>query len=304
MVSSSPHIRDNDSTRTIMADVLIALVPCVIMGTGLFGARSLAVVAVTAAAAILTEYISRIIMRREQTVGDFSAAVTGVILGLILPPGISFFIAAFGGVIAIAVIKQMFGGLGHNFANPACTARIVLLVSFSSMAVWSNTSLMGADAVTSATPLVSAGGTYSYLSLFLGNSGGSIGETSAAAILVGFFYLLWRKIITPVIPLAFVGSAFIMSFALGRDPLFEILAGGLMFGAVFMATDYSSSPISRPGKIVFGAGCGIITVIIRAFGSLPEGVSYSILIMNLIAPRLDSFFSPKPFGTRKRRTVK
>ncbi len=298
IVSSSPHIRGKDTTRSIMLDVLIALCPCVIAGVVLFGFNALLVVAVTTATAILTEYLSRIIMKRRQTVGDLSAAVTGVILGLILPPDCNVLIAAFGAVAAIAVVKQMFGGIGKNIANPACTARIILLVSFSALSVWRNTNFM-ADAVTTATPLAAADGTYGYLDLFLGNCGGCIGETCSLAILIGFAYLVYRRVITPVIPVAFVGTAAIMSLICGQDVLYQVLSGGLLFGAVFMATDYATSPISLPGKIIFGVGCGVFTVLIRVYGSLPEGVSYAILLMNIISPQLDNLFVPKAFGEER-----
>ena len=299
IVSSSPHIRGKDTTATIMRDVLIALAPCVIAGVILFGFNALLVVAVTTATSIFTEYLSRIILKRPQTVGDLSSAVTGVILGLILPPDCNVLVAAFGAVAAIAVVKQMFGGIGKNIANPACTARIILLVSFSAMSVWRNTNFM-TDAVTSATPLAAGEGAFGYLDLFLGNCGGCIGETCSLAILIGFAYLLYRRVISPVIPAAFVGSAALMSLICGADVLYEILSGGLLFGAVFMATDYATSPISLPGKIIFGAGCGVFTILIRVYGSLPEGVSYAILLMNIISPQLDNLFIPKPFGEERR----
>ncbi|MDD4124250.1 MAG: RnfABCDGE type electron transport complex subunit D [Eubacteriales bacterium] len=299
IVSSSPHIRGIKTTRSIMGDVLIALIPCVMAGMVYFGFRALLIVAVTTATAVLTEYLSRIIMKRTQTAFDLSAAVTGVILGLILPPGCGILFAVFGAVAAIAVVKQMFGGIGQNFANPACTARIILLISFSGMSVWTNTSFM-TDAVTSATPLAAGSGAYHYFDLFIGNTGGCIGETSVVAILIGFIYLLVRKVISPIIPLAFIGGAAVMSLFCGQDMLFELMSGGLLFGAVFMATDYSTSPISKAGKVVFGIGCGVITMLIRVFGTLPEGVSFAILIMNIIAPQLDSLFVPKPFGTERR----
>lgn len=302
IVSPSPHLRAKDSTFTIMRDVLIALVPCIIAGTVLYGFRALLVVAVTAAAAVLTEYLSRIIMKRKQTVYDLSAAVTGVILGLILPPECNLLAAMFGSVVAVAVVKQMFGGLGKNFANPACSARIVLLVSFSCMSVW--TKPVFSDAVTSATPLQAGEGAYSYIDLFLGNTGGCIGETCAAAIIIGLAYLLLRRVILPVIPIAFIGTAAIMALICGEDVLYHILSGGILFGAVFMATDYATCPISIKGKIVFGVGCGIITMLIRVYANMPEGVSFAILFMNIVSPQLDSIFVPKPFGSGKAKEAK
>jgi electron transport complex protein RnfD len=323
IVSSSPHIRGNTTTRRLMADVLISLVPCLIAGTIFFGFRALLVVVITTATAVITEYVCCIIMKRPQTAFDLSAAVTGMILGLILPPGCDFFAAMFGSVVAIVVIKQMFGGLGQNFANPASAARIIIMLSFSSMLVYSGTNFMAdvttaattsatsgaTDALTSATPLAAGSGVYSYLDLFLGNRGGCIGETSILAILIGFVYLLVRKVINPIIPLTFAGSAALLALISGEDVLYTVMSGGLMFGAVYMATDYSTSPMTNWGKVVFGIGCGIITMGIRIYGrtpgavSMPEGVSYAILIMNIITPQIDSLFSPVPFGS-KRRAVK
>ncbi len=257
--------------------------------------------AITTATAVLTEYISRIIMKRRQTAQDLSAAVTGVILGLILPVNCGVLPAVFGSVAAIAVVKQMFGGIGANFANPACTARIILLISFPAVAVYSNTVFMSnADAVTSATPLAAGNGAYSYFDLFIGNVGGCVGETCVLAILAGFAYLLFRKVISPVIPLSFIGGAAVMAIVCGQDILYQLMSGGLLFGAVFMATDYATSPISPAGKVVFGVGCGVITMLIRVYGKMPEGVSFSILLMNIIAPRLDALFVPKPFGSARR----
>ncbi len=298
IVSSSPHIRGGESTRTIMRDVLIALAPCVIAGTVFFGFRALLLVAVTGASAVLTEYISRIVMKREQTAQDLSALVTGVILGLILPADCPLLIAVFGSVAAIVVVKQMFGGIGQNFANPACTARIILLVSFSGVSQFSKTVYM-ADAATFATPLAAEEGVYSVWDLFIGNTPGCVGETCAAAILLGFVYLLVRRVVTPTVTLAFVGSAALMSLVCGQNVLYQLLSGGLLFGAVYMATDYATSPVTFVGKLVFGAGCGILTILIRSYASLPEGVSYAILLMNIIAPRLDDIYYSRPLGAAK-----
>ena len=298
IVSSSPHIRGSRSTRSIMCDVLIALAPCVAAGTVFFGFRALLLVAVTAAAAVLTEYLARIIMKREQTAGDCSALVTGVILGLILPPECPLLIAVFGAVAAIAVVKQMFGGIGQNFANPACTARIILLVSFSAVSKFTPTAF-AADAVTSATPLAAEKGAYGLLDLFLGNTPGCVGETCALAILTGFAYLLVRRVVTPTVPLAFLGTVALMALICGEDPLYHLLSGGVMFGAVFMATDYATSPVTFVGKLIFGIGCGLFTVLIRVYASLPEGVSYAILLMNIISPRLDDIYYARPLGVTK-----
>lgn len=302
IVNSSPHFRGKDTTSGIMRDVLIALVPCIIAGTVFFGPHALFTVAVTTVSAVLFEFLSRIVMKRRQTIGDLSAAVTGVILGLILPPAINPAIAVFGSAVAVIVVKQMFGGIGQNFANPACTARIVLLLSFTSqISSWTspNVFISGADAVTGATPLVS--GSASYLQLFLGETGGCIGETSVIAILIGFVYLLVRRVINPIITLSYVGSAAILAFCLGGDPLYTVMSGGLLFGAVFMATDYATSPINPWGKLAFGIGCGLITVVIRTYGSMPEGASYAILIMNILTPHIDNLFTSRPLGLERRR---
>ncbi len=298
-VSSSPHIRGGRSTQNIMLDVLIALAPCVVAGTVYFGFRALLLVAVTGASAVLAEYVSRIVMKREQTAHDLSALVSGVILGLILPADCPLIIAAFGSVVAIVVVKQMFGGIGQNFANPACTARIILLVSFAGVSQFSKTIYMS-DAVTSATPLAAEKGAYSLFDLFIGNTPGCVGETCAVAILLGFVYLLARKVITPTVTLAYVGSAALMSLICGQDVLFQLLSGGLLFGAVFMATDYATSPVTFVGKLIFGAGCGILTILIRVYASLPEGVSYAILLMNIISPRLDDIYYARPLGAGRR----
>lgn len=298
IVSSSPHIRGGRSTQSIMRDVLIALAPCVVAGTVFFGFRALLLVAVTGASAVLAEYLSRMVMKREQTAQDLSALVTGVILGLILPVECPLLIAAFGSVAAIVVVKQMFGGIGQNFANPACTARIILLVSFSGVSKFTPT-LYAADAVTSATPLAAEKGAYGLWDLFLGNVPGCVGETCAIAILIGFAYLLARRVITPTVPLAFIGTAALMALICGQDVPYQLLSGGLLFGAVFMATDYATSPVTFVGKIIFGAGCGIFTILIRTYASLPEGVSYAILLMNIIAPRLDDIYYARPLGVSK-----
>ncbi len=300
-VSSSPHLHGKTTTGHIMRDVLIALVPCVLAGVFLYGFRSLLVVSVCTLLCILLEFICRIIMKRPQTVFDLSAAVTGVLLGLTLPPDTPILLLPVGCITAIVIVKQMFGGLGNNFVNPALTARIVMLVSFpTEMTTFRDSIHQATDAVTSATPLAeSFTGEVGYLDLFLGNIGGSIGETCKLAILLGLVYLLLRRVISPLIPVVYVGTAALLAWVLGQDVLFTVLSGGLLFGAVFMATDYVTSPVTRLGKIIYAVGCGIITVLIRFYANLPEGVSYAIVLMNITVPLIERFTRRAPFGKRK-----
>lgn len=300
MVSHSPHLRSKDTTSGIMLDVIIALVPALLVGFAVFGPWAVAVVAVTVGVSLLSEFICNKIMKKQNSLTDLSAVVTGLLLGMNLPSTLPLWMAAIGAAVSIVVVKMMFGGLGQNFANPAIVGRIVLMVSFTSaMTNWATpfSWLTSADAVTSATAL--AGGKYSYLDLFLGNCGGCIGEVSAAALLLGGIYLVARRVIIPVAPIFFIGTVALMSWIFGADPLTAILSGGVFLGAIFMATDYVTTPTTPVGSIIFGIGCGIITVVIRQFGSLPEGVSYSILIMNLLTPHIDNITRLKPFGWRE-----
>lgn len=303
VVSSSPHIRSGATTRKIMLDVILALVPAAIAAIIVFGPRALMLMVVTIASCVLSEYICRRVMKRENTIGDLSAVVTGLLLAFNLPSSFNPIMAAFGGVVAIVVVKQMFGGVGQNFVNPALTARIVLLNSFpTQMTTWVQPHSYLSDAVTTASPLgiLNEGGSVDQLpsltSMLIGNTAGCLGETCALALILGGIYLVVRKVISPVIPLCFVGTAFVLSFVMGRDPLVDILSGGIMLGAIFMATDYATSPITTKGQIIFAIGCGIITMLIRAYGSLPEGVSYSIVIMNILVPLIDSATRPVAFG--------
>ncbi len=299
-VSSSPHIRHQDSSKGIMFDVIIALIPVTVAGCIMFGWYSALLVLTTVISAVLTEYVCCKIMKRKNSVYDLSAVVTGLILALNLPPKLPLWMAAIGSVIAIAVVKMMFGGIGHNFANPAITARIALLVSFpGAMTAWVAPKgaeiITGAtDATSMATPLNTDG--YSYVQLLMGRVPGSLGETFKLLIILGFLYLVVRRVISPVIPVATVGTVAVMSVIFGLDPLYMILSGGLLFGAVFMATDYVTSPINRKGQIIFGVGIGLVTFLIRHFGYLPEGVSYGILLMNLFVPYINKLTAPKPFG--------
>lgn len=301
-VSASPHLRATSGTRRIMLDVILSLVPAVIASVIFFGWRPLMLIGVCVLTSVLTEFICRILMKREQTIGDLSAAVTGLLLALNLPSDINPLIAVFGSVAAIVVVKQMFGGIGMNFVNPALEARIILLVSFpTAMTSWGATRFMqGVDAVSSATPLASPSGTYSYIDLLLGNHGGSLGETCAIALLIGGIYLVARRVISPTIPLVYMASAGILSFALGRDPLCDLLSGGLLLGAIFMATDYTTSPMTFWGKVIYAVGCGVFTILIRTFANLPEGVSFSILLMNILTPLIENATAPRAFGTKSR----
>ena len=313
LVTPSPHISHQDTSRGIMADGLIALLPAAVGGCFIFGWRPILVMLTCIVTAVLAEYLCCKIMKRPVSVGDLSAVVTGLILALNLPPAIPLWIAAIGSLVAIVVVKEMFGGLGHNFANPAITARIVMLVSFPAyMSTWtaplgSTSEIVSSatspgetvDIMTSATPLSHTaleGGYYSYKQLFMGQIPGCIGETFSLLIILGGLYLILRRVITPTIPLSFVGTVALLSFLAGDDPLYMILSGGLLFGAFFMATDYVTSPTGWKGQLVFGVGCGLITFVIRKFGSLPEGVSYAILIMNLFVYYIDKITLPKAFG--------
>ena len=296
IVNFAPHIRAKYSTQTIMRDVIIALIPALIAAVIHYGPYSLAVVAVSVAASVVSEYLMEKIIKKKNTIGDLSAVVTGIILAYCLPAGVPLWMAAFGGAVAIIIVKQFFGGLGQNFANPACTARIILFVSFAgTMADWTTGY---PDAIAGATPLAS--GTASYMDLFLGNIGGCIGETCKLALLIGFVYLLVKKIITWHKPVFFIGTVFLLSLAVGNDPVYAILSGGVFLGAFFMATDYVTSPSTKLGRVIFGIGCGAITVLIRKYCSYPEGVSFAILLMNILAPHLESFTLSKSFGGAKK----
>ena len=312
IVSSSPHFNGKKTTQNIMLDVLVALCPAAVASVVIFGPRALLVIAVCMASCLASEYLCRRVMKRPQTVGDLSCLVTGLLLALNLPVTINPLMAAFGGVVAIVVVKQMFGGIGQNFVNPALTARIVLMNSFPArMTHWAAPFDYSAtaDAVTTATPLAGyasngGAGWPGYLDMFLGVHGGCLGETCALAILIGGVYLIVRKVISPVIPVTYLATVAVFSAILGRDPLFDLLAGGLMLGAFFMATDYTTSPLYFKARIVFAIGCGLLTIIIREFGSLPEGVSYSIVLMNIITPLVERYVKPTAFGKPKEKKKK
>lgn len=302
-LSTSPHIHSGRATSKIMRDVLIALLPAAVAGTVIFGLRSLLVIAVSVASCVLFEAIYNKIAKKEQTVGDLSAAVTGLILGLNMPVTIPVWQCVTGSAFAIIVVKSLFGGIGCNLVNPAITARVFMLVSFGSMAAQTKPSIV--DTVSGATPLaeIASGGTPKLSDIFLGITGGAIGETCSLAILIGFAYLLARRVITWHIPVSFVGTVFLLSlFMEGFDfvrALALVLSGGLLFGAIFMATDYVTSPPTPLGKVVFGLGAGLITFMIRYFGAYPEGVSFAILFMNVLNPYIEKLTARKIFGVDK-----
>ncbi len=299
LVSPSPHVRSNNTTQRIMLDVIIAMCPALIASVIIFGWRALAVTVLCVAVCVASEWLFEMICKRENTVADLSAVVTGMLLAFNLPVGIPLWQAAFGSIVAIVVVKQLFGGIGKNFANPAITARIVMLLSFAGS--MSNFATQN-DAISGATPLSlkAEEAMPSLLDLFLGKHGGSLGETCVLAILLGGAYLLIRRVITWHTPVIFIGTVFLFTWALGEDPLTHILTGGLMLGAFFMATDYSTTPPTKWGKVIFGLGCGFITVMIRVFGNYPEGVSFAILFMNILTPYISAWTRRKPFGGVKK----
>lgn len=293
IITASPHIRARISTDTIMRDVLIALAPALIASIAIFGMRSLLVTLVSVLACVFFEWGFEKITHKTSTVSDLSAAVTGVLLAFNLPVSIPLWQVVFGALVAIVVVKQLFGGLGKNFANPAITARIVMLLAFAgSMTAWT------VDGVSSATPLaaIAAGEKTSLKMLLIGSHGGCIGETCAIALLLGFAYLLWRRVITWHTPVSMAATVFVMMLVLGADPLRHLFSGGLLLGAIFMATDYVTTPSTTKGRIVFGIGAGLLTVLIRLYGSYPEGVSFAILFMNILTPYISKFTATKPFG--------
>jgi len=303
VVNVSPHIYERQSTESIMRDVLIAMVPAALAGFYYFGLRALLVVLTSVSGCMISEWIFQKIARRPNTLYDGSAAVTGVLLAFCLPSTLPLYMVFAGGCVSIIAGKMVFGGLGYNIFNPALVGRAVLMASWpQDMTTWSAPG--GAfpgfyDTVARATPLAgfkTGSLSSNYWDLFTGNIGGCLGETSAAAILIGGIFLMARKVIKPVIPLCFIGSVFVMSFLLKFDPVYAVLSGGVFLGAFFMATDYATSPLTTKGRIIFGVGCGIITVMIRGFGGFPEGVCYAILFMNGLVPLIDRYTKPKAFG--------
>jgi len=298
LASPAPHVRAKDTTTRIMLDVIIALIPTLVAATVIFGIEALALTAICVATCVVGEFAFQKICKRTVTVGDLSAVVTGMLLAFNLPANIEiWWQAIIGSLVAIVIVKQLFGGIGRNFANPAITARIVMLISFSG--AMSSFPAVN-DAVSSATPL-SGGEMPAIIDLFLGKRGGALGETCVLTLLIGGVYLLVRRVITWHTPVAFIGTAFVFTLILGENPVQHILTGGIMLGAIFMATDYSTTPNTKLGKIIFGVGCGLITVLIRVFGSYPEGVSFAILFMNILTPLISNLTRRKPFGGVKQK---
>lgn len=301
LIDSSPHIKDKASTKSIMRDVLIALIPTALVGVLIFGLRALIIILTSAISAVLAEYAFQKITKQEVTIKDLSALVTGVLLALNLPVSTPLFVVSIGAIIAIVLVKQIFGGIGCNFMNPALASRAFLLAAWPD--ALGNFTL---DGVSSATPLTllksGQGANLPPLSdAFLGSIAGCIGEVSALAILIGALYLLYRKVITWHIPTIYIGTVLILTTVIGREGFFsgngfyEIFTGGLFLGAFFMATDYTTTPLTKKGQMIFAFGCGLITTLIRIFGGYPEGVSYAILFMNLLVPVIDHFIKPKAF---------
>ncbi|GAQ25867.1 RnfABCDGE type electron transport complex subunit D [Tepidanaerobacter syntrophicus] len=299
IVTSSPHIHSGESTSKIMLTVAAALLLPTIGSIYFFGPRALALVIVSSVAAVITEAIFQKLRNRPITIKDGSALVTGMLLALNLPPGLPYWMAAVGAVVAISLGKQIYGGIGANPFNPALIGRVFLMVSFTGpMTTWINP----VDGTTGATPLSlmkMQGVSTDYMKLFLGNVGGSLGETSALLIIIGGLFLIFKGYADWRIPASYLGTVAVLSLILGRDPIFHLLAGGLMLGAFFMATDMVTTPITKKGKIIFGIGAGFFTVLIRFFGGYPEGVSFSILLMNAFTPIINRFTVPRIYGEVK-----
>ena len=337
ILSSSPHAHANSSVSRIMLDVIIALLPTTFMGVFFFGMAALWTILVCVATCVTTEALCRIAMKRDSTVGDLSAVLTGLLLALNLPAGIPLWMAVAGSVFAIAIAKQVFGGLGMNPFNPALAARAFMLISFTGpMTTWLKPLPRGCcrtgcdaahavsycgpvDAITTATPLATMKSLFAadcassaaphaqealsrlptFWQMLIGDMPGCIGEVSALALLIGAAYLLYRKVVTWHIPVAFIGTVAVYSLVSGGAPAYmQILTGGVILGACFMATDYVTSPTTAKGKLIFGAGCGLLCMLIRQFGGYPEGCSFAILIMNALCPLINRWTQPKPFGAK------
>ena len=306
IVSTSPHLHTKATTSKIMRDVIIALLPATVAGVVLFGVQALITIALCVGTCFFSEFLFNLFTKKKQTVGDLSAVVTGLLLALTLPAKVGVWQCVLGSVFAIVVVKCLFGGIGCNFANPAITARVMLLGSFgTAVGGGSHTVLQDAALVGGATPLEILKGDDltklpSILDMAMGNRMGAIGETCAIALVLGFLYLLARKVISWHVPVVYVGTVFALSFVLEgfnvETALYQVLGGGLLLGAIFMATDYVTSPINKRGKVVFALGCGLLTILFRYFSKVPEGVSYAILLMNILSPYIEKLCAKKPFG--------
>ena len=321
IATSNPHIRGSETTRSIMLDVIIAMLPALVWAVIWFGVKALTLTAVSVIGCMFWEWLYRKLMKKPQSVGDLSAVVTGMLLAFVCPVTTPYWMIIIGGFFSIVVVKQLFGGIGKNFVNPALAGRAFLLGSYAGvMTTWIDATqnkapLMGstADIVTAATPLayMKTGNmaglteTYSVMDMFLGKTGGSLGEISAAMLILGGLYLIWRKVINWQTPVAYIATVAVLSFLFPKAGsslewmLYSVFGGGLMLGAFFMATDYATSPVTKKGQLVFGIGCGLFTVLIRYFGSYNEGVCYSIMVMNLCVALIDKYTKPTRFGVVK-----
>jgi len=304
-VSAPPHIFSKDDISTIMFDVILALMPAMVAGAYFFGYRAIIVVLISVLSSVMFEELWNKIFKKKSTVNDLSAVVSGILLGFNMPVTVPLWIPVIGSFFMIIIVKMCFGGLGHNFMNPALAGRAFLMASWPGImtkfvAPFSRLEVVNtADAVTSATPLSSEfTGNAATWDLFVGNVGGCIGETSALALLIGGAYLLIRRIITWRIPVCYLATVAVLSVICGADVSVQLLSGGLMLGAIFMATDYTTSPVTPLGQIIYAVGCGVLTCVIRFVGGYPEGVSYSILLMNIAVPLIDKLTPPKIYGKR------
>ncbi|MBQ9197138.1 MAG: RnfABCDGE type electron transport complex subunit D [Clostridia bacterium] len=295
ILSSAPHVRSKDNTQRLMLNVIISLLPCVIAGIYYFGWRAALVICVSVVSAVAAEFIWQKLAHKKIRIYDLSAVVTGLLIGLIVPPSAPWWMLVIGSFFAIMVVKQLFGGIGDNFLNPALAARAVLLASWPAL-MTSGYNVGRFDAVSGATPLLSGA---SYADLLLGNVTGAVGETCKIAILIGFAWLLFTRTIRWEIPVISLASACLLGWALGYDPLTTVLSGGLLFGAVYMATDYVTTPMTQFARILYSVGIGVIVVLIRKFGSYPEGVTYAILLMNIAAPLFDRIPAQRIYGHTK-----
>jgi len=305
IVSASPHIRTKDTTQSIMRDVLIALAPATVSSVVLFGLRALWIILVCVCTAVVSELLFNVICKKQQTVADLSAVVTGLILALSLPAKTELWQCAIGALFAIIVVKCLFGGIGCNFANPAVTARVFLLIAFATSVGGGSLTVFqeSMDLVASATPLEALKNGVAQperiWSMLIGNRAGAIGESSILCLALGGIYLIARRIIYWEQPAIYIGGVYLLSLLITRDPvtaLYHVLGGGLVFAAFFMITDYVTTPINKLGKMMFALGCALITVLIRFWGSYPEGVSFAIVLMNIVSPYLERWCAKKPFG--------
>lgn len=303
-VSSSPHFRNKTDTKSLMLDVILAMIPAAAFSVYHFGISALLIIVLTVLSCVASEYIWEKLMKKPVTVTDLSAVVTGMILALNMPPEIPVWVPMLGGVFAIIVVKQLYGGIGQNFMNPALAARCFLLISFAGLMNNFSSAKIGFDALTGATPLAAAKAgditSYPLLQLFLGNIPGTLGEVSSFALLIGGIYLIVCKVISPRIPLTYLAVYAVFAFIFGQHRgtyiLYELLSGGILFGAFFMATDYVTSPITVKGQYVYGIILGLLTGVFRCFGTSPEGVSYAIILSNLFVPLIEKYTMPKAFG--------